>query len=180
MPSFSRAFSDPCVHSLEDGRPKRNAGTRVHAMRAGRGALFVALVAATLVAAMPVLARPAGAAGSDSLVAGAVALALRYNVPPAAVEPASPPRTADRWVAMDKAKHLGGSALWTLATQYVLVVKANWRDGDALPVSVASAAAAGLAKEVYDRRVGSTAHFCGRDLVADALGIALATGVILL
>jgi len=81
---------------------------------------------------------------------------------------------------MDKAKHVGGSFLWTLSTQYVLTDKAGWSDGDALPASVASGVAIGLAKEVYDRTAGPTRYFSKKDLVADALGILLATGVIAL
>jgi len=95
-------------------------------------------------------------------------------------DPPSRPLPQDRWIAMDKAKHVGGSMLWTLSTQYVLVVKADWRSHDALPVSVASAATIGLAKEVYDRYAGPTRLFSGRDLVADALGIGLAVLVIVL
>lgn len=86
----------------------------------------------------------------------------------------------DRWWARDKAKHLVGSALWTLSTQYVLVAKADWSEGDALPVSIASGVAVGLAKEVYDRQTPPAYHFSTKDLAADAAGIALAVGIILL
>jgi uncharacterized protein YfiM (DUF2279 family) len=79
---------------------------------------------------------------------------------------------------MDKAKHLGGSALLTLSTQYVLVVKGDWTRGDALPLSVGTAASIGLAKEIYDRYAGPTGVFSTKDLVADALGIALGVLVI--
>ncbi|NBC87337.1 MAG: hypothetical protein GVY25_14215 [Bacteroidetes bacterium] len=87
---------------------------------------------------------------------------------------------ADPWLGMDKAKHVGGSLLLTLSTQYVLVVKADWAEGDALPVSMATAAGIGVAKEVYDRYAGPTAFFSTRDLVADAVGIALGVVVVLL
>lgn len=83
----------------------------------------------------------------------------------------------DRWLARDKAKHLTVSALWTLSTQYVLVRKTDWTDSDALPASIGSAAAIGLTKEFYDAST-LTGHFCGRDLVADAVGIAFAAGLI--
>jgi uncharacterized protein YfiM (DUF2279 family) len=111
----------------------------------------------------------------------APAAALPRAAPPPADAPRSPadaPR--DRWLAEDKAKHLVVSATWTLATQYVLVAKAGWRERDALPASLASGAAVGLAKELYDGRAGPTGHFSRKDLVADALGLALAAGVILL
>lgn len=131
-----------------------------------------------ILAVVSLLCAPAASAASpDSLTKPAVAFALRYD---AIQEPAPDSVPRDRWIAMDKAKHLGGSALWTLSAQYVFVVKRDWDRGDALPVSVASAGAAGLAKELYDWRVGAARHFSTRDLVADAAGIALAVGVILL
>ncbi|WP_022836446.1 hypothetical protein [Salisaeta longa] len=95
------------------------------------------------------------------------------------VRPALTP-AADRWWARDKAKHVAFSTLWTLSTQYVLVQKAHWTRGDALPLSVGTAGAVGVAKEVYDWRWGTTRHFSRRDLVADAVGIALGVGIILL
>jgi uncharacterized protein YfiM (DUF2279 family) len=85
----------------------------------------------------------------------------------------------DRWWARDKARHVVFSGLWTLSAQYVLVQKAGWSDDDALPVSVASSATVGLAKELYDAsRIGGQAS--GKDLVANAVGIGLAVGVIAL
>lgn len=93
------------------------------------------------------------------------------------------PRTArpseDSWLARDKARHVVLSGLWTLSTQYVLVNKATWSEPDALPASVASGAAVGLAKELYDAsRPGG--RVSSKDLVADAVGIGLAVGVIAL
>jgi uncharacterized protein YfiM (DUF2279 family) len=92
----------------------------------------------------------------------------------------APAAAQDRWIAMDKAKHLGGSTLLTLSAQYVLVTKANWSDRDALPVSAGAAATIGLGKEIYDRYAGPTRYFSKKDLVADAIGILLGAGVILL
>jgi hypothetical protein len=57
-------------------------------------------------------------------------------------------------------------------------VKSGWTRGDALPLSVGTAASIGLAKEVYDRYAGPTRFFSTKDLVADALGIALGVLVI--
>lgn len=109
----------------------------------------------------------------DSLTAAAVAFHLRYDAP----SPGAPER--DRWLGRDKARHVVFSGLWTLSTQYVLVRKADWSAGDALPASVAAAAAVGIAKEGYDAaRPAGTAS--GKDLVADAVGIGLAVGLILL
>jgi len=116
-------------------------------------------------------------AGADSLSAAAVAFELRYApLPP----PAAPPRPSrDRWLARDKARHVVFSGLWTLSTQYVLVNKADWSEGDALPASIASAASVGLAKELYDASRPAEAA-SGKDLVADAVGIGLAVGIIVL
>lgn len=111
----------------------------------------------------------------NSLSAAGVAFQFRYGTVPTCSTPAS----RDRWLARDKAQHVVFSGLWTLSTQYLLVQKADWSEGDALPASIASAAAVGLAKEGYDTfHVDETAS--GKDLVADAVGIGLAVGVILL
>lgn len=110
---------------------------------------------------------------ADSLSAQAVSFALRYDALP------TPADTPDRWWARDKARHVVFSGLWTLSTQYVLVSKADWSEGDALPLSVASAASVGLAKELYDAQSdGGT--MSAKDLVADAVGICFAAGVIVL
>ena len=85
----------------------------------------------------------------------------------------------ERWLARDKAKHVVFSGLWTLSTQYVLVVKADWSEADALPASITSAAAVGVTKELYDAS-HPTGAVSGKDLVADAVGVGLAVGVILL
>lgn len=132
------------------------------------------VLVAVLHACPPALAQESHPPPTDSLTAADVAFMLRYQVP---ASPEAP--SADRWIALDKAKHLGGSALWTLSTQYVLVNKAGWSEETALPASVASGAAAGLAKELYDRSRPSE-DASGRDLVADAVGIGLAAGLILL
>jgi len=144
-----------------------------------------ALVLLVLGAAL--LPDPAGAEdGTPSLEGRAVAFALQYG-PGAVVEPSPTGRVArrglpsrDEWWARDKAKHLVVSTLWTLSTQYVLVAKAAWSERDALPVSIASAASVGLAKEIYDNRLGPSAHFSWKDLVADAAGIGIGVVVILL
>lgn len=84
----------------------------------------------------------------------------------------------DRWIARDKARHVVFSGLWTLSTQYVLVQKAAWSDRTALPVAAGTAAAVGGLKEAYDAaRPRGTAS--GKDLVANAVGIGLAAGLIL-
>ena len=112
-------------------------------------------------------------APEDSLTAYRIAFILRYG---ASVRPRP---QKDQWLGRDKAKHVAFSALWTLSTQYVLVNKAGWREEHAIPASVGSAAAMGVAKEVYDAgRRGRTAS--AKDLAADAVGIGLALTVIVL
>jgi uncharacterized protein YfiM (DUF2279 family) len=86
----------------------------------------------------------------------------------------------DPWLAFDKAQHLTFGFLWTLGTQYVVVNKGHFSERQALPISIGTSAAVGLAKELYDRHHGPTRFFSFRDLAADAAGILLATGVILL
>jgi len=155
--------------------------------------LAVAAIAVLWMLAGPPVGAPAHAqlwGAHDAEIASAeiaavVIASAAVPVPPRrpslrGANPPARPLPQDRWIAMDKAKHVGGSMLWTLSTQYVLVVKADWRSHDALPLSVASAATIGLAKEVYDRYAGPTRVFSGRDLVADALGIGLAVLVIVL
>lgn len=106
------------------------------------------------------------------------ALRVKILVPPGrSAERPSPSR--ERWWARDKARHVVFSGLWTLSTQYVLVRKADWSKGDALPVSVAASGTVGVAKELYDAsRAGGQAS--EKDLVANAVGIGAAVGVILL
>jgi hypothetical protein len=71
------------------------------------------------------------------------------------------------------------SGLWTLSTQYVLVQKADWATADALPASVATSAAVGLGKEWYDAS-RTDGQASAKDLVANAVGIGLAAGLIAL
>ena len=108
---------------------------------------------------------------SDSVTAAAVAFELRYGTA------SSPAPVRDRWLGRDKVQHVVFSGLWTLSTQYILVNKADWTERDALPASIASGAAIGILKELYDAsRLTGTAS--GKDLVADAIGIGLAVAVI--
>ncbi|MEX0600135.1 MAG: hypothetical protein WD021_06500 [Rhodothermales bacterium] len=88
-------------------------------------------------------------------------------------------RVEDRWIAVDKAKHVAFSFLWTLSTQYVAVNKGDLSEHRALPISVTTSAFIGVAKEYYDLQQPS-GTFSRRDLVANALGILLGAGIILL
>ena len=142
------------------------------------GALLVGLPAAGANAwAAPPPAADSVASTPAPLPPTLTGLRVELLVPP--TRPARRPARRDRWWARDKARHVVFSGLWTLSAQYVLVQKAGWSDDDALPVSVASSATVGLAKELYDAsRIGGQAS--GKDLVANAVGIGLAVGVIAL
>ncbi len=89
-----------------------------------------------------------------------------------------PDRARDPWLGFDKVQHVTFSFLGTLGNQYVLVNKLDVAEPDALPVSIAVTATIGLGKEVYDKKRGPRRHFSYRDLLADAVGIGLATLVI--
>jgi len=86
----------------------------------------------------------------------------------------------DEWLARDKALHVGASFLITLSSQYVFESKLELTEGEALPLAITTSLSAGVLKEVLDSQRAHALHFCYRDLVADAIGILLATGLILL
>jgi uncharacterized protein YfiM (DUF2279 family) len=104
---------------------------------------------------------------------------LRLHVETAPTSPSFNEQERDPWLGFDKVQHVTFSFLWTLSSQYAFVNKVGASEGRALPLSLASGAGIGLSKEWYDRRYGS-GLFSVRDLVADAVGLALAAGVILL
>lgn len=93
------------------------------------------------------------------------------------IEVATP---VDEWLARDKALHVGASFLITLSSQYVFENKLELAEGEALPLAMTTALTAGILKEVMDSRRPNTPHFCTRDLVADAVGVLLAAGLIVL
>ena len=88
-------------------------------------------------------------------------------------------RPPDDWLGRDKALHAAGSFLLTLSAQYVLTAKLAASEGDALPVAAGTALALGVVKEVADGRRPVDPLFSARDLVADAVGVLLAVGVVL-
>lgn len=89
-------------------------------------------------------------------------------------------RPPDPWLGFDKAQHAAFSFLWTLGSQYTLVNKIDISERRALPFSMGSGAILGLAKEVYDARWGRRRYFSYRDLAANAVGLILAAGLIVL
>jgi uncharacterized protein YfiM (DUF2279 family) len=86
-----------------------------------------------------------------------------------------PAPSGDRWIAEDKARHMFTSmALVNFAAAGARIV--GLENKDALVPAIAGAAAAGILKEVYDKRVGKPFSF--RDLAWDAVGIGLGTIVV--
>jgi len=80
---------------------------------------------------------------------------------------------ADNWIGADKVKHFFTSALiQSLAYSVTQVTTKGPRSSLLLSASVASAAA-GIGKEMYDRR--SYGHFSVRDLAWDAVGAGTAS-----
>lgn len=111
---------------------------------------------------------------SSRLSARQVAFSLRYDGAPVGT-PA--PTTGGLPISKDKVLHFTISGAWTGTTYYGLAGLADWPHGRSLGVSAGSAAVLGVLKEAYDAsKIGEQAS--GGDLVADALGIGLAVGVI--
>jgi len=103
----------------------------------------------------------AGLAGVPSDPAPAAALpAVVADVP-----------AADPWLGADKFRHLGMSFAATTFT-FAAARAAGAEAGVALQLSVPVSAAAGVGKEIHDRRRGGV--FSLRDLAANAMGIAAA------
>ena len=90
-----------------------------------------------------------------------------HHVPLSHSDPEAITLEGDKWLGADKFKHAGMSYA---ITAYTFAV------ADSEPVAIASAAAAGILKEIYDRRRGSL--FSIRDLIWDAAGIALGYAVV--
>jgi uncharacterized protein YfiM (DUF2279 family) len=138
------------------------------------GVLMEALGAALLA-----LLLGTGAAGADDAAAPArVDTVVRAPVDAGAPVPpdaASAWLARDAWLGEDKARHFGVSYALVMTGAAGARVVGLDRDA-ALVAAVAGAAAAGLAKEVFDARRGGP--FSLRDLVADAAGIAAAVLVV--
>jgi len=83
----------------------------------------------------------------------------------------------DSWFGFDKVRHVTFSFLWVLSIQYIAVNKFDLDEKSAFPISFTSAASIGLLKEIYDWKKPND-HFSKRDLIADLLGLCLASVVI--
>jgi uncharacterized protein YfiM (DUF2279 family) len=86
-------------------------------------------------------------------------------------DPPPSPLPADAWLGADKFQHFWMSFAMT-AYGFAATRAAGVDTGAALYIAVPVAAAAGVGKEIHDRRRGGI--FGVRDLVADGLGIAAA------
>ncbi|MEX0906973.1 MAG: hypothetical protein WD054_01485 [Gemmatimonadota bacterium] len=88
---------------------------------------------------------------------------------PPAPAPQQPP--ANAWPGSDKFTHFGMS--YAVAAFAFAASRSAGADADgSLTIAIPVAVAAGVGKEIMDRRRGGP--FSGRDLVADALGVAAA------
>ncbi len=154
-------------------------GRRVEGRGAGRAVLALMLLAV----AVPVAAQSPVA---QSPVALRSAVLHGEGVPGSGLAQSEPhalpldTTLADPWLGRDKALHAAGSFLLTLSAQYVLTAKLGTGEGTALPLAAGAAFSLGLAKEVADSRRPVSPLFSRRDLVADAVGVALAVGLVLL
>ncbi|MEE9166948.1 MAG: hypothetical protein V3U24_05750 [Candidatus Neomarinimicrobiota bacterium] len=84
----------------------------------------------------------------------------------------------DSWLGFDKIQHVAVSFSWMLSFQYVAVNKLEIDEQEAFPISLAGTALMGLTKEIYDWKNPKN-HFSKRDLVANAVGLFLASAVVL-
>ena len=119
--------------------------------------------------------------GSEQRLSSAHPL-FSSSVPRRAAAPSLSPDTTrhDPWLGRDKVLHAAGSFLLTLSGQYVLTSKLGASEHGAWPVSAGATLSLGLAKEIADSRRPVRPAFSVRDLAADAFGVALAVGLILL
>ncbi len=86
----------------------------------------------------------------------------------------------DPWIGRDKFLHASASFLLTLSAQYVLTSKLDTDENTAVPIAAGAAFSLGLTKEFADSQRPVHPLFSVRDLTADAVGVALAVGLILL
>ena len=83
----------------------------------------------------------------------------------------------DKWFAIDKLQHFSYSCLVSLGCQYILVNKNSNTEEESLPISSALSFSAGLLKELNDNR-GKNGFFSWKEMVANAVGIAVAAVII--
>jgi uncharacterized protein YfiM (DUF2279 family) len=124
-------------------------------------AMIVWFVAAQLLVA------PAVAADTQALGAMTSPPAIAQGKAQSALNERPLVPEGDAWLGADKFKH---AAMSYAITAYTFAAT------DSEPAAVASAAIAGILKEIYDRRRGSL--FSVRDLMWDAAGVALAYAVV--
>ena len=84
----------------------------------------------------------------------------------------------DSWIGFDKIQHATFSFLWVLGIQYIAVNKSGLDENEAFQISFSSSASLGFLKEICDRKKPG-GHFCKKDLIANGLGLVLATAIVL-
>ncbi len=83
----------------------------------------------------------------------------------------------DRWIARDKAYHVGVSFGLALGAHVALTEGMGMEPELAAPLAGGMALSVGLAKELLDSRRAYKPLFSWRDLAADAVGVALGLAV---
>ena len=83
----------------------------------------------------------------------------------------------DSWFDFDKVRHTTFSFLLVLSVQYIAVNKFDFNEQKAFPISLLSTASIGLLKEIRDEKKTDN-HFCKRDLIANGIGLLLASVVV--
>lgn len=86
--------------------------------------------------------------------------------------------STDNWIAVDKIQHFSYSFLISFGVQYLLVNKIGFEENNAMPISVTASFTAGFVKEVHDSR-SKNGFFSKKDLIANSLGIIIASIIIL-
>ena len=111
-------------------------------------------------------------------VAEGIAAVIPDNAVVVSIAAGIPLSALQLWLGQDKAMHAGASFALTLSGQLVLTQGAGLANDRALPISAGTTLALGVMKELTDRRRDPHPLFSWRDLVADALGVAVAAAVV--
>lgn len=117
-------------------------------------------------------------------IAPQVLFDLRYGAiqneqfSPGDVEETRAFRSEKPTIGRDKVLHFTISAAWTGLTYYGLDRSTEWPSGRSLGVAAGSAVGLGVGKELHDATTPK-GDASGKDLLADALGIGAAVGIII-
>ena len=92
------------------------------------------------------------------------------------LEPKTPPE--DKWLAWDKALHLGVSALLSSTSYYVYRYQFHNTPEGTLYFSAGFTLTLGVAKECYDAKHPNRHNASWKDLVTDVVGMGLGIGLV--